>query len=83
MRPVSRRWGDPFGIWHRRNRSTLGFADGHVDMHRWYSEGLIEWNELALWEPDRFSFGRNPTLGGEDELKDFEFALKGYVCKRD
>ena len=83
LNPTKRAWVDPFGIWHRRNTSTLGFADGHVGMHRWYSEGLIEWNELALWDPAKFSFGRDPTLGGEDEINDFKFALKGYVCKRD
>jgi prepilin-type processing-associated H-X9-DG protein len=23
---------DPFGIFHRNNSSTLGYADGHVEM---------------------------------------------------
>ena len=81
IQPQSRQWVDPFGIWHNRNRSTLGFADGHVEMHRWYSEGLIEWNELALWNPPNFSFYRDPASGGEDELKDFEWALKGYAYR--
>ena len=81
LRPKSRTWVDPFGIWHSRNRSTLGFADGHVDMHRWYSETLIEWNELALWEPQKFSFFRDPTTGDEQELEDLEWALRGYAYK--
>ena len=81
IRPRSRRWVDPFGIWHSRNRSTLGFADGHVEMHRWYSETLIEWNELALWEPQKFYFHRDPMIGGSLELEDFEFALKGYAYR--
>ena len=81
IQPQSRQWVDPFGIWHNRNNSTIGFADGHVDMHRWYSEGLIEWNELALWNPPNFSFYRDPASGGEDELKDFEWALKGYAYR--
>ena len=71
-------WVDPFGIWHSRNTSTFGFADGHAEMHRWLSKGLIEWNEKALWNPAKFQFGRQPRLGGEDELKDFEWASKGY-----
>jgi prepilin-type N-terminal cleavage/methylation domain-containing protein/prepilin-type processing-associated H-X9-DG protein len=79
LRPKSRTWVDPFGIWHSRNRSTLGFADGHVDMHRWFSETLIEWNELALWNPQSFSFNRDPSTRGELELKDFEYMLKGYA----
>jgi len=79
--PKSRQWIDPFGIWHRRNTTTLGFADGHVEMHRWYSETLIEWNELALWEPQNFYFNRNPTSGDSHELEDFESMLKGYAYK--
>ncbi len=79
--PKRREWVDPFAVWHRRNASTLGFADGHADMHRWLSKGLIEWNELALHEPKSFSFYRDPTLGGDDELEDFEFALRGYAYR--
>ena len=79
--PKRKQWVDPFAVWHRRNASTLGFADGHVDMHRWLSKGLIEWNELALHDPWSFSFYRNPTLGGNDELEDFEWALRGYAYK--
>ncbi len=56
----------------RRNTSTLSFADGHVEMHRWYSETLIKWNEIALWNPQSFSFNRDPSTRGELELKDFE-----------
>jgi len=81
MRPKSRQWVDAFGIWHRRNTTTLGFADGHVDMHRWYSETLIEWNEKALWEPLNFHYDRDPRSGDSLELEDFEFALKGYAYK--
>jgi len=79
MRPKSRRWVDPFAIWHSKDRSTLGWADGHADMQRWYSQGLIEWNMQALHTPQNFSFNRTPEPG--DEQKDFEFALKGYAYK--
>jgi prepilin-type N-terminal cleavage/methylation domain-containing protein len=79
MRPKSRQWVDPFGVWHRRNTSTLGWADGHVDMQRWLGEGLIKWNEKSLWEPLSFSFYRTPD--SEEEWKDFEFALKGYAYR--
>ncbi len=78
---TKREWADPFGIWHSSNSSTLGFADGHVEMHRWYSETLIEWNELALHEPHKFSFHRDPMIGDSLELEDFEWALKGYMSK--
>ena len=83
MRPRSRQWVDPFATWHRRNSSTLGWADGHVDMHRWLGKGLIEWNLAALDGEEKFReagwFTRTPT--DEDEWKDFEFALKGYAYK--
>ena len=79
MNPKSEQWVDPFAVWHRRNNSTLGWADGHVDMHRWLSEGLIEWNEQALWDPQNFNFYRTPEQG--DEMKDLEFALRGYAYR--
>lgn len=80
MNPKSKQWVDPFAVWHRRNNSTLGWADGHVDMHRWLSEDLIEWNERALWNPESFQFYRTPGQT-DDEAKDFEFALRGYAYR--
>jgi hypothetical protein len=48
-------------------------------MQRWLGEGLIEWNELALHEPENFNFRRTPAP--DEELKDFEFMLKGYAYR--
>ena len=79
LRPKSRRWVDPFGIWHSKNRSTLGWADGHVGMHRWFGRGLIDWNLRALHTPQNFSFNRTPD--SDDELNDFDFAVKAYAYK--
>jgi prepilin-type N-terminal cleavage/methylation domain-containing protein/prepilin-type processing-associated H-X9-DG protein len=79
MHPKSRQWVDAFGIWHNRNSSTLGWADGHVGMHRWLGEGLIKWNETALYTPMNFSFYRTPEQG--DETKDFNWALNGYAYR--
>jgi len=31
------RWGDPFAILHK-DRSTLGFADGHAEKHQWLDQ---------------------------------------------
>jgi prepilin-type N-terminal cleavage/methylation domain-containing protein/prepilin-type processing-associated H-X9-DG protein len=81
MQPASRQWVDSFGIWHSKNNSTLGFADGHVDMHRWYSETFVKWNETALWQPREFQFYRDPRSGDSQELEDFESMLKGYAYK--
>jgi prepilin-type N-terminal cleavage/methylation domain-containing protein len=77
--PQQKQWVDPFGIWHRDNASTLSFADGHVDMHRWLGKGLIEWNEKALWNPPSFSFYRIPQ--DNEEMEDLEYMLKAYACK--
>ena len=79
MNPRSGQWVDPFGVWHRDDSSTLGFADGHVDMHRWLSRGLVEWNLTALHEPARFQFLRGPQ--DEEEWADFDFMLKSYAYK--
>jgi prepilin-type N-terminal cleavage/methylation domain-containing protein len=79
INPKTRQWVDPFGIWHRDNSSTLSFADGHVDMHRWYSRGLAEWNLKALHEPAAFQFYRFPA--DDEEMEDFEFALDAYAYR--
>jgi prepilin-type N-terminal cleavage/methylation domain-containing protein len=77
--PKSRQWVDPFGIWHRDNSSTLSFADGHVDMHRWFARGLIKWNLQALEDPGRFQFYRTPA--DTEEWADFDFMLKSYAYR--
>jgi hypothetical protein len=77
--PKRKEWVDPFGIWHRDNSSTLSFADGHVDMHRWYSRALAEWNLKALHEPMNFSFYRPPQ--DNEEMEDFQFMLKAYAYR--
>ena len=79
MNPKSRQWVDPFATWHRRNSSTLGWADGRADNHRWRGPGLIEWNEQALYNVANFSFYRTPAQ--DEEQEDFEFALRGYAYK--
>ena len=79
MNPVARQWVDPFGIWHRSNTSTVGFADGRVGMQQWHGKGLIEWNMQALHDPASFSFYRTPT--DDEEWEDFENAVRAYSSK--
>ncbi len=38
-------WIDPFAIWHG-DFSSLGFADGHAENHRWVDDSTIN-NVLA------------------------------------
>jgi len=80
LNPRSREWVDPFAIWHRDDTSTLGYADGHVEMQRWRGRGLIEWNLQSLHEPQTFQFYRTPT--DDEEWEDFEVMLKGYAYRK-
>jgi prepilin-type processing-associated H-X9-DG protein len=34
-------WIDPFAIFHGTS-STIAFADGHTESHRWITEGVID-----------------------------------------
>jgi prepilin-type N-terminal cleavage/methylation domain-containing protein len=76
MNPKERQWVDPFGIWHRNNTSTIGYADGRVEMQQWRSKGLMDWNLLALHDPPAFNFFRTPA--DNEEWQDFDIALKAY-----
>lgn len=79
MNPRSREWVDPFGVWHRDNSSTIGYADGHAEMQRFRSQGLVDWNVAAVYEPQTFSFYRTPA--DDVEWEDFEVMLKGYAYR--
>lgn len=79
MRPKTREWVDPFGIWHTKNRSTLGYADGHGEVQRWQSRGLVDWCNLVWDEPRKFSFYRKPNT--REEWQDFDEMVKKYAYK--
>ncbi len=68
-------WIDPLAIWHSKNRSTLGWADGHVDMHQWVNESTIDMARRAAWG-DTSVFDMNPPA---DERDDLRFMHKGYA----
>jgi prepilin-type N-terminal cleavage/methylation domain-containing protein/prepilin-type processing-associated H-X9-DG protein len=42
INPVAKTWVDPLAIWHSNARSTLGYADGHAEIHRWIDQSTIE-----------------------------------------
>ena len=44
INPTGDQWVDPLAIWHNK-KSTLGFADGHSEMHRWLEESTLEMSE--------------------------------------
>ncbi len=40
--PKNKIWVDPLAIWHSRARSSLAYADGHAEVHRWVDNSTIE-----------------------------------------
>jgi len=70
--PANPSWTDPVAMWHS-NKTTLGFADGHAEMHAWENQDFIDWNTIAMDEPQRFSFGKSPL-----EPEDAEYMAKGF-----
>jgi len=68
---------DPVAMWHKQ-QSTLGFADGHSDMHQWNDPSFIEWCEGGMYNPTTFSFYLVPPA---DEVTDLTFLAKGFPRK--
>ncbi len=70
-------WVDPLAMWHNE-RSTIGFADGHAEMHRWNDRSFIDWGHQAMFEPTTFGFYMNHPA---DEVEDINYMARGYPCK--
>jgi len=70
-------WCDPLAMWHN-DKSTIGYADGHGEMHTWQNKHFIEWCERAMYSPTGFSFGLTPPA---DELEDIQFVTEAWPCK--
>ena len=68
VNPTGDTWIDPLAPWHNK-RSTLGFADGHSEKHRWVDERTIRMCEEQL-------FGQ--THPGNPDLK---YMQRGYQLK--
>lgn len=58
-------WIDPVATWHEQ-ACNLGFADGHVQRHRWQNQSTLDWGEAAQYADASFSFGLTPEDGLED-----------------
>ena len=71
-------WVDPLAMWHNE-KSTMGFADGHSDMHRWHDKSFINWGHEAMYgNPLTFQFYMSAPA---DEREDLIFMANGYPCK--
>jgi len=64
-------WIDPLAIWHGKS-STLAFADGHVEVHKWL--------DLSTWQMSAFGLFYQ-WLYAEDTRQDFEFMQRHYAQK--
>jgi prepilin-type N-terminal cleavage/methylation domain-containing protein len=64
-------WCDPLTVWHNK-RSTIGWADGRAEMHRWLDERTIELSgEEVWWTVDR----------SQPDNPDLKFMQRGYALR--
>ena len=68
LNPTGNNWADPLSIWHN-TRSTLGWADGHAEVHRWLDARTIDMSDKGL-------FGAN-----QPDNPDLAFMQKGYQLR--
>ena len=67
-------WGDPLAIWHG-DSSTISYADGHAEVHRWVSDSTIYMAENSEW-------GVNPTNSQFDgNMADLDYMYKAFFPK--
>ncbi len=71
LNPHGGTWVDPLAIWHSRARSTLGYADGHAEIHRWVDESSME-----MSRKQEFFY---PIPAGQGE--DLRFMIGGFPQK--
>jgi len=71
INPLGESWVDPLAVWHSGDRSTLGFADGHVDIHHWVDRSTVEMSENQVF------FCPVPP----DEGSDLRFMIGGFPQK--
>ena len=75
FRPLA--WIDPVAMWHKE-QTTMGYADGHSEMHRWTDKSLIDWSHEAMYEPTGFAFNMTPP---PEEQRDITFMRDGFPSK--
>ncbi|MBN1508926.1 MAG: prepilin-type N-terminal cleavage/methylation domain-containing protein [Sedimentisphaerales bacterium] len=71
LNPLGETWVDPLAVWHSRSRSTLGYADGHAEIHRWVDQSTIGMSERQEF------FCPVPPNEGED----LRFMIGGFPQK--
>ena len=74
--PRALTWVDAVALWHI-NMSTLSYADGHADSHKWKGEGMLEASKAA---PRSSKFGI--TAKTDQDKQDIWFMKYGYTHRR-
>jgi prepilin-type N-terminal cleavage/methylation domain-containing protein/prepilin-type processing-associated H-X9-DG protein len=66
-------WVDPMAIFHN-TASTLGFADGHAELHRWLEKETIDAGRKGATGIDPFYWRKKEPLD-----RDWVYMKKGYA----
>jgi len=61
------RWVDSVAMWHGK-KTTLGFADGHVELHPWQNQSTIDWSYTAMYDPENFKFVMSPPADEQEDI---------------
>jgi prepilin-type N-terminal cleavage/methylation domain-containing protein len=69
---ITTKWVDPISIWHVKS-STLGFADGHAEKHKWRNPSTKDMAEKQL---------NNYVVPTTEDHQDLYFMLHGYPYAR-
>jgi len=80
MNPKAKTWTDPPAMWHNK-KSTMGFADGHAEMHTWESQSFITWCEHAMNKPQTFTTADFAHTSPADDMVDAEYMADGFPYK--
>lgn len=68
LNPRGGTWVDPLAIWHSRARSTLGYADGHAEIHSWVDSSTVEMSRKRVFF--------HPVPAGQGQ--DLKFMMGGF-----
>lgn len=60
-------WVDPVAMWHG-NKTVLGFADAHAEVHPWVNESTINWCNASMYDPQNFRFVMTPPADEQEDI---------------
>lgn len=69
-------WWSPLAVWHG-DSSTLGFCDGHSEMHKWREQLTIELAQKTVLPGTNYGITRVP----QDRRTDVDYMDRGWAYK--